>query len=90
MDAAAKAIYLSEYIGYDISEIIERLDEITLFQGTAKEYAEEYIEDTGMLDSMPENLRYYFDTAAFAKDMVISGDITEVHINNTQYIAWGG
>lgn len=90
MDDAAKAIYLSDYIGYDISEILGSMDDITLFQGSAIEYAEEYIEDTGMLNSMPENLRYYFDTEAFASDMVISGDITEVEINNTDYIAWGG
>ncbi len=87
---AVKSIYLSDYTGYDISEIIDRLDDIILFQGTAKAYAEEYIEDTGLLNDMPENLRYYFDTEAFAKDMVLSGDITEVEINNVHYIAWGG
>ena len=90
MDDAAKAIYLSDYIGYDINDILDRMDDITLFQGSAIEYAHEYIEDTGMLDSMPENLRYYFDTAAFASDMIMSGDIAEVEINNTQYIARGG
>jgi len=89
-DDEAKAIYLAEYTGYDISEVIDRLDEITLFQGTALEYAAEYIEDTGLLNDMPENLRYYFDTEAFARDMVLGGDITEVEINNTDYIAWGG
>jgi len=31
-----------------------------------------------MLDQMPENLRTYFDTEAFARDMVLGGDITQV------------
>ena len=87
---AVKAIYLSDYTGYDISEIIDCLDDIVLFQGTALEYAEEYIEDTGLLHDMPENLRYYFDVEAFARDMVMGGDITEVEINNTEYVACGG
>lgn len=90
MEDAAKAIYLSDYVGYDIADILDRLDDIVLFQGTAQEYAEDYIDDTGLLSSLPENLRYYFDTKAFAADMVMSGDVTEVQINNTDYVAWGG
>ena len=35
-------------------------------------YAEEYIGDTGMLDSIPENLRYYFDYERFARDLFMS------------------
>jgi len=60
-----------------------------LFEGTALEYAELFIEDTGMLNEMLENLRYYFDTEAFARDMKLNGDITEVEINGTSYIVWG-
>ena len=32
-------------------------------------YAEELVDDTGMLDSLPENLRHYFDYARFARDL---------------------
>lgn len=39
------------------------------------EYAENYVEETGMLDGLPENLRYYFDVQAFARDLVLGGDI---------------
>jgi antirestriction protein len=35
-------------------------------------YAEEFIADVGMLDSIPENLRYYFDHERFARDMFAS------------------
>ena len=38
-----------------------------------KDYAEQYIEDSGMLDSMPENLRYYFDVESFARDVFMDG-----------------
>lgn len=36
-----------------------------------EELAEEYVESTGMLDSMPENLRFYFDMAAFGQDLAM-------------------
>lgn len=35
-------------------------------------YAENYIEDCGLLDSVPENLRWYFDYEKFARDIFIN------------------
>ena len=35
--------------------------------------AEEYANETGLLDSIPENLRYYFDFAAYGRDMGFEG-----------------
>jgi len=86
-DDAVKAIYLAEHLGTPPEEIIDRLDEVYIFEGTPVEYAESYIEDTGLLNEMPENLRYYFDTEAFARDMVLGGDITEVEIMGRNWIA---
>ena len=83
-----QAIYLAEYLNTDMSEIMDRLDEVGLFEGRAKEYAESYVEDCGLLDEMPENLRYYFDCEAFARDMLLSGDIYEVEIMNSTYVIW--
>lgn len=40
-------------------------------------YVENYIEETGMLNDMPKNLRWYFDTEKFARDMELNGDIYE-------------
>ena len=85
-DDYIKAVFMAEYLGYDMETILERMDDIHLFEGTAIEYAEEYIDDTGMLAEMPENLRFYFDTEAFARDMLLGGDITEVTIDGTGYI----
>ncbi len=45
------------------------IDDVVLFEGTIFEYAEEYIQNTGMLDTLPENLRYYFNRESFARDM---------------------
>ena len=40
-------------------------------------YAEDYLDSTGELDSIPEYLQYYFDYEAYARDLRISGDIRE-------------
>jgi len=47
-------------------------DEV-LFEGSAEEYADNYIKETGLLDQISENPRYYFDTKAFACDMLLYG-----------------
>ncbi|SDR67556.1 antirestriction protein ArdA [Erythrobacter sp. HL-111] len=88
-DEAVKLIILIEHFGYSVEDALDRIDDLHLFEGTAIQYAEELIESTGMLDQMPENLRYYFDTEAFARDMVLGGDITPVEIDGRSYIADG-
>lgn len=90
-DDRTKAAYLAEYSGFrDMADILEHLEDVMLFEGTALEYTEQYIEDTGMLNEMPENLRYYFDTEAFARDLVVSGDINVVEFNNIKFVVLEG
>lgn len=40
----------------------------------ATEVAEEYAEQVGLLESVPEELRYYFDFEAYGRDMEIEGN----------------
>lgn len=40
-------------------------------------YAESWVDDTGMLADVPENIARYFDYEAFGRDMELGGDITE-------------
>lgn len=84
---AVKAIYLAEHLGCTADEVLGHLDDVYLFEGTLLEYAESYIDDTGLLNEIPEQLRTYFDTEAFARDMVLGGDITEVEIMGRSWIA---
>lgn len=84
-----KAIYLAEHLGADMADILDQLEDVCLFGGTAKDHAENYIEECGLLDEMPENLRFYFDVEAFARDMLLSGDVTEITIMGATYTVWG-
>lgn len=80
-----KATYLADDQGMDMDEILAELNDVQLFEGSALDYAEQYVEDTGMLDTIPENLRFYFDLKAFVRDLLYSGDVAEVEICGTTY-----
>lgn len=69
---------LDEIIGYwftDIEDLLEHKDDIVCYPDcdSMADVAEKYIVETGVLDGMPENLRYYFDYASFGRDMEIEG-----------------
>lgn len=57
---------------------IARAKDVILFEGTVRDYAEEYIESTGLLAEVPESLRFYIDIDAFARDLRIGGDVTDI------------
>jgi len=37
---------------------------------------------------VPESLKYYIDVDAFARDMLLAGDITEIDIMGATYVFW--
>lgn len=51
-----------------------------------EDWAEEFLTETGALESIPENLRYYFDFKAYARDAEMSGDVSFVLFNGTTYV----
>jgi len=85
-DQAVAAIYLAEYVGVSIKDITDQIDDVHLFEGSLLEYAEDYVESTGLLSEVPESLRYYFDMEAFARDLRIGGDVTEYELGSRQWI----
>ena len=81
-----KAVYLVQYLGYEIDSVTRRLNEMNLFQGTAIDYAHDFIASTGMLENVPEIVSRYFDYASFARDLLLGGEITEIEINGHGFI----
>ena len=62
------------------------------YQGTYRdlaEWAEIYAEETGLLDSVPENLRYYFDFEKYSRDGEIGGDIFSLDVPGGVAVFWG-
>lgn len=65
--------------GVDSAATIDEAREA--YQGTydsAEHWAEQFIDDCGLLESMPESLRCYFDYEAYARDARIGGDMVFV------------
>lgn len=60
----------------DIDELVEHSDDIIHYADcdSMSEVAQHYIEETGALSALPENLRYYFDYQALGRDMEIEGN----------------
>ena len=88
-DTATRVRILLDHYGMDSDAALEHADDLQLFEGTPVEYAEQLVDDTGMLDGAPEELKRYFDYEAFARDLLAGGDIAEIDIAGKRYIATG-
>lgn len=58
-------------LGYDITEenIQDAEDKFFGYYNNATDFAEDYAEQTCMLNEIPENIRYYFDFEKFGRDL---------------------
>lgn len=70
---------LNEIIEYwfnDIEDLLEHKDDIISYSdcSSMEDIAYYYIEETGVLNALPENLRYYFDYASLGSDMELEGN----------------
>lgn len=86
--------YACDVIGLSMAEAMEQqgggyrtFEDYSVTPGTAKEWAEQYIDDSGMLENVPENVRWYFDYDAFARDLVLNGDLYEFTYDGDSYTA---
>ncbi|MBT3045013.1 MAG: antirestriction protein ArdA [Candidatus Thiodiazotropha sp. (ex Codakia orbicularis)] len=61
--------------GFTLDEALTRYRYVAIFYGAAEDYTRELIEDT---TDIPENLRYYIDYEAIARDMGYNGEIEEI------------
>ena len=52
------------------------------------DWVEDFLADTGQLESVPENLRFYFDFERYGNDMDISGDIFTLEIDGKTHVFW--
>lgn len=53
-----------------------------------REWPENFVEELGVLEGAPENLRPYFDEEQYVRDMELNGDIGFVEFEGTVYAFW--
>jgi len=61
----------------EVKELLEAYESAFIGGQTPLEYAVQYVEETGALEGVPDVLVCYFDYEAYARDLVIGGDIVE-------------
>lgn len=82
---AAYLSWLGERVtGANVAELAERARDAWTGCESVTEYAETYLEESGLLESVPESLRGYFDVSAFARDLELGGDLFECD----RYVFW--
>lgn len=61
--------------GYSLDDALDGKDDCMIYYNCEdmEDVAREYAEETGLLDSIPENLQSYFDFEAYGRDMSFEG-----------------
>lgn len=70
--------------GYSFDEAIDKKDDVIIFVDCEdmEDVARNYIEETGMLDDVPEHLANYFDYESFGRDMSFEGHFVFTNSGN--------
>lgn len=73
-----------EYVGLDNATSEEFQDAYRGQYDSEEAFAEELLDETGELDAIPENLRYYFDYEKYARDLFIDN----FWMSNNGHVFW--
>lgn len=76
--------FLTGTLGYNLDQAMDKIEDVIIFEGDAKEAAEELFDEC-YAHTIPENLRWYFDMDKFARDLEIGGDFNEFSYSGTVY-----
>ena len=82
----ATIYYLTEYDCLDLEKALDTMEEVPVLEGDEEQYARDFMDDTGELDSIG-NYANYFDYKAFGRDLIYGGDIFKFKFNNITYVA---
>ena len=62
--------------GYTLEQALDKKDDVIVYWNCSDmtDVAEQYAEETGLLNDIPDNLQSYFDFEAFGRDMGYEGE----------------
>jgi hypothetical protein len=76
--------YLCDANGYSLSDALDKLDDVCLYEGRLIDAASELFDECYAAE-IPENLRFYIDYEAFARNCQLSGDMYEFELDGTTW-----
>lgn len=75
-------VLLSDYYNYDLETLVNYVeDNACLFEGSASDYAFDFVDSCYNIDKMMGSLASYFDYESLGRDLVLGGDIVEIGRN---------
>jgi hypothetical protein len=80
----AALFYLVDQAGYDLSDALSSVDDVTLYAGRLIDAASELFDEC-YLPEVPEAVRPYIDYDAFARDCRLGGDMCEFRFNGATF-----
>jgi len=80
----AALFYLVDQAGYDLSDALSSVDDVSLYEGSLLDAATELFDEI-YLPEVPEAVRNYIDYDAFANDCRMGGDLCEFRFGGTTY-----
>ena len=83
---AAFLYLLSNYLVKDADEALEKHEQVSLFEGTAVDYARELIEDGYSSSAVPDVFKRYFNYEAYARDLDFESSIDETSYDGKKYV----
>lgn len=84
-DEKAAFYFLTDSLGYTVSDALDAIDDVMLFHGYLEAAASEIFDDLHA-PTIPAFLLRYFDISAFARDLEISGDLAPFRFNDSAYV----
>ena len=76
--------YLTSVCGYDLEDALNKKDDASIQQDDLESCAIEFFDEC-YAHEIPDNLRFYIDYKAFARDCEIGGDMTEFEYSGLTY-----
>lgn len=80
----AALYYLVSCNGYQLEDALDKVDEVTLFNGDEKEAATSIFDELYLAD-VPEAVRNYIDYDAFLNDLLCNSEIHEFNFNGETF-----
>ena len=74
---------------FDLRDLGEFSDRFLGDYESDSDFVWEYLQNTGLLDSMPETLQRYFDAEAFLRDEVLSGAVRYIRYGSRTFVFSG-
>jgi len=82
--------YRCDNLNQNTQEALDNLNSDGFIQQCSlSDYAYESVNESGVIDCLPETLQCYFNHEAYARDLEINGEVAEFTYDSTTYVASG-